>query len=76
MVEAEILTSYEDMKHFYGVEKKRLENYDADREATRGTRKIPRLPLVPTHVGRKVIEGELIAWEVVMLLRKTMHETP
>ena len=53
-----ILTSYKDMKHFYGVEKNRLENYDAGREATKETRKIPRLPLVPAHVGRKVIEGK------------------
>ena len=72
-VEMEILASYEDMKHFYGVEKNRLENYDTDGEATRGTKKIPCLPLVPTHVGRKVIKGEMTAWEVVLLLRKMVQ---
>ena len=73
LVEVETLASYEDMKHFYGLKKNRLENYDTDGEATRGTKKIPRLPLVPAHVRRKVIEGEMTAWEVVLILRKMMQ---
>ena len=72
-VEVETLTSYEDMKRFYGLKQNRLENYDADGEATKGTKKIPRLPLVPAHVGRKVIEGEMTPWEVVLLLNKMMQ---
>ena len=39
----------------------------------RRTRTIPRLPLIPTHMGRKVIEEEMMAWEVVMLLKKMMN---
>ena len=54
-MEVNTLANYEGMDSFYGVEKNRLENYDADGEATHGTKKIPRLPLVPVHVGRKVI---------------------
>ena len=71
-VEAETLASYEDMNRFYGLKKNRLKNYDADWEATKGTKKIPRLPLVPAHVGRKVIEGEMAWREVVLLLSKIM----
>ena len=74
-VEVEMPASYEDMKNFYGLEKNRLENYNADGEATRGTRKIPCLLLVPTHVGRKVSEGEMTACEVLLLLRKMMQGT-
>ena len=29
--------------------------------------------MVPAHVGRKVIEGEMTAWEVVLLLNKIMQ---
>ena len=50
-----------------------MENYDPEGEATRGTRTLPRLPMVPEHVGRMVIEGEMTAWEVVLLLRKMMN---
>ena len=74
-VNVEVLLSYEDMKHFYGVRNNRLENYDPEGEATRGMRTIPHLSLVPVHVGRKVIEGEMTAWEVVMLLKKMMNGT-
>ena len=72
-VDVEVLASYKDMKHFYGVKKNRVEKYDPEGGATMGTRTIPRLPLVPAHVGRNVIEGEMTAWKVVMLLKKMMN---
>ena len=69
-VNVEVLASYEDMKQFYRVAKNRLENYDPEGEATRETRTTPRLSMVPAHVGRKVIEREMTAWDVVVLLKK------
>ena len=73
-MEVETLANYEGINNFYGRKKNRLENYDASGEATSGTKKIPRMPLVPERVGRKVIEGEMTPWEVVLLLDKTMKE--
>ena len=51
-------------------QKNRLENYDSERESTVGTRTIPRLPLVPAHMERTVIKGEMTVWEVAMLLKR------
>ena len=73
-VEVETLANYEGINNFYGRKKNRLENYDASGEATSGTKKIPRMPLVPASAGRKVIEGEMTLWEVVLLLDKTMKD--
>ena len=73
-VEVKTLANYEGINNFYGRKKNRLENYDASGEATSGTKKIPRMPLVPANVGRKVIEGYITPWEVVLLLDKTMND--
>ena len=71
-VEVDTLANYEVMNNFYGLKKNRMENYDTDEDATNGTKKILRLPLIPAHVGRKVIEGEMTPWEVVLPLNKIM----
>ena len=73
-MEVDTLANYEGMNSFCGRKKKRLENYDAEGEATSGTKKIPRMPLVLAHVEGKVIEGEMTPREVVLLLDKTMKD--
>ena len=50
-------------------------NYDPEGEAMCGKRTIPRLPLVLAHVRPKVIEGEMTAWEVVMLMKNIIKES-
>ena len=73
-MDVDTLTNYEGINNFYGRKKNRLETYDASGEATGGTKKIPRMPLVPASVGRKVIEGVMTPWEVVLLLNKTTRD--
>jgi len=73
-MDVDTLANYEGINNFYGRKKNRLETYDASGEATSGTKKIPRMPLVPASVGRKVIEGEMTPWEVVLLLNKSMKD--
>ena len=73
-VDVDTLANYEGINNLYGRKKNRLETYDASGEATGGTKKIPRMPLVPASVGRKVIEGEMTPWEVVLLLNKSMRD--
>jgi hypothetical protein len=68
-VEVDMLSNYRDMGKFYRNKGNRLEMYVTDGEATCGKMMMPHLPLVPVDVGRQVIEGEMITWEVTMLLK-------
>ena len=68
-VEVDVLANYSNIGKFYKNKGNRLETYDIDGGATGGKRMIPRLAMVPAHVGRRVIKKELTAWEIVILLR-------
>jgi hypothetical protein len=75
-VEVNMLANYGGMGKFFDRRGNRLKTFNTDRKATGDKRWMPHLPMVPSHVGKRVIKEDLTTWEVVKLLRRMKRDAP